>query len=109
MKLLNHGLKKYDKKNDFLTIGHCNDIPSFKVNGYTKIKFPNVWDNGKYYIPLMGLPPTRVHKDPNQKIPIISTNAFDLVSIDSKEKVPEMYIYNNRKQSPLISDRLFPL
>lgn len=90
--------KQYEKnsKENPLSIGHCNNVPYFRVNGYNKIRFPDVWSNGPYHIPIMGLPPMRVQK--NFTDPLISTNAFDLVTVDPFEPVPAMYAYDEDAQ-----------
>ena len=87
------------KKDDKLTIGAQTDIPYFKVDGYNTLKFPNVWDNGPYHIPIMGLPPMRIQKDITKPIPYISVNAFGGLP-DPKEKqfIDDMFIYDEDEQ-----------
>ena len=89
--------QEHNTKKDLLKIGHFDDIPYFRVNGYSKLKFPNVWA-GRYRIPIMGLPPMRVYKKPEEPIPLISTNAFDLISVPIDEQLPESYVYNEDEQ-----------
>ena len=88
----------YTKSDKFLTIANHNDIPYYRVNGYNKIRFPNIWDAGPYHIDLMGLPPMRIQKDPLLPSPIISANAFDMVTVAPTETVPEMLMYNEDEQ-----------
>ncbi len=88
----------YKKNEQLLTIGHFSDIPYFRVNGYSKLKFPNVWDTGRYHIPIMGLPPTRIQKRPEDPIPMVSRNAFDLVGNGVNNLLPEMYVYDEDAQ-----------
>lgn len=96
-------LKKYKENSQKykLSIGGHDDIPYFKVKGYNKIRFPNVWDNGPYHIPIMGLPPTRIQKDITQAIPFISTDAFGYLPTDSSEDIQysdKMFVYNEDEQ-----------
>ena len=84
----------YNKK-QFMQIANHDKVPYVRVNGYNKIRFPNVW-SGRYAIELMGLPPTRVQRD--KEVPAISKNAFDLVAVDAEELVPGMYIYDEDEQ-----------
>ena len=85
----------YTQKDDLQVANH-KDIPYFRVNGYNKIRFPNTWRDSPYHIDIMGLPPMRVHKE--QTVPLVSKNAFDLVTTSPLELVPEMYMYDEDEQ-----------
>ena len=84
----------YNKK-QFMKIANHDDVPYERVNGYNKIRFPKTWA-GKYAIDIMGLPPTRIQQNPIT--PLISSNAFDLVTPGIDEIMPNMYVYNEDEQ-----------
>ena len=90
-------LKDYNdasKKEGKLIIAD-KEVPYIKVNGYNKIRFPEV-DKGRYAIPIMGLPPTRIRR--SEQTPLVSKNAFDLITPGFDELLPEMYIYDEDEQ-----------
>ena len=90
-------LKDYNdasKKEGKLIIAD-KEVPYIKVNGYNKIRFPEV-DKGRYAIPIMGLPPTRIRR--SEQTPLVSKNAFDLITPGFDELLPEMYVYDEDEQ-----------
>ena len=95
--LTQEDLKDYNdasKKEGKLIIAD-KEVPYIKVNGYNKIRFPEV-DKGRYAIPIMGLPPTRIRR--SEQTPLVSKNAFDMITPGVNEVLPEMYVYDEDEQ-----------
>ena len=95
--LTQEDLKEYNdasKKEGKLIIAD-KEVPYIKVNGYNKIRFPEV-DKGRYAIPIMGLPPTRIRR--SEQTPLVSKNVFDMIAPGFNELLPEMYVYDEDEQ-----------